>query len=95
MLPKQTELLVCSVDIGRSSATVGAPFVPLNDHTGHRPLIGVALFHSSDQCNERRRVTSVLPAGGKNTNWELGFRQSSFHRIARALRNQSYNALGL
>ena len=27
---------------------------------------------SSDQCNERRRVTSVLPTGGKNTNWELG-----------------------
>ena len=26
------------------------------------------------------------------TNWELGFRQSSFHRIARALRNQPYNA---
>ena len=30
-----------------------------------------------------------------NTIWELGFRQSSFHRIARALRNQPYNALGL
>ena len=82
-------------DIGRSSATVGAPFVPLNDHIGHRPLIGVALVPSSYRGNEWRRVTSVLPAGGKNTNWELGFRQSSFHRIARALRNQSYNALGL
>ena len=29
------------------------------------------------------------------TNWGLGFRQCSFHRIARALRNQPYNALGL
>ena len=50
---------------------------------------------SSDQCNERRRVKSALPAGGKNTIWKLGNRQSSFHGIARALRNQSYNALGL
>lgn len=24
--------------------------------------------------------------------WKLGFRQSSFHRIARVLRNQLYNA---
>ena len=29
------------------------------------------------------------------TDWELGFRQSSFHHIARALRNQPYNAFGL
>ena len=29
------------------------------------------------------------------TNWELGFRQCSFHRIARALRNQPYNAFRL
>ena len=29
------------------------------------------------------------------TVWELGFRQSSFRRIARALRNQPYNAFGL
>ena len=35
-----------------------------------------------------RRVT-------RYTSWELGFRQSSFHRIARALRNQSYNAFRL
>ena len=27
-----------------------------------------------------------------NTNWGLGFRQSSFHHIARALRNRPYNA---
>ena len=30
-----------------------------------------------------------------DTDWELGFKQSSFHRIARALRNQPYNAFGL
>ena len=30
-----------------------------------------------------------------DTDWELGFRQSSFHRIARALRNQPYNAFRL
>ena len=30
-----------------------------------------------------------------DTDWELGFRQSSFHHIARALRNQPYNAFGL
>jgi len=29
------------------------------------------------------------------TVWELGFRQSSFRRIARVLRNQPYNAFGL
>ena len=26
------------------------------------------------------------------TDWELGFKQSSFHHIARALRNRPYNA---
>ena len=26
------------------------------------------------------------------TSWELGFKQSSFHRIVRALRNRPYNA---
>ncbi len=30
-----------------------------------------------------------------NTFWELGFRQSSFRRIARALRNQPYNVFRL
>ena len=29
------------------------------------------------------------------TDWELGFRKSSFHHIARALRNQPYNAFRL
>ena len=29
------------------------------------------------------------------TDWELGFRQSSFHHVARALRNQPYNAFRL
>ena len=79
-------------DIRRPSATVGAPFVPLNDHIGHRPLTGGAPVTTTGQCNEWRRVTSVLPAGGNNTIWELGFRQSSFHRIARALRNRPYKA---
>ena len=52
-----------SFDIGRSSATVGAPFDPLNDRIGHRPLIGDAPVSASNQCNEWRRVTSVIPAG--------------------------------
>ena len=82
-------------DIGRSSATVGAPFVPLNDHIGHRLPIEGASATSTGQGNGQRRVTSVLPAGEVNTDWELGFRQSSFHRIARALRNQPYNAFRL
>ena len=47
------------------------------------------------QCNEWRRIASVLPAGAPDTIWELGFRQCSFHRIARALRNQPYNAFEL
>ena len=87
--------LLVIFDIGRSSATVGAPFVPLNDHIGHRLPIEGASATSTGQGNGQRRVTSVLPAGEVNTDWELGFRQSSFHRIARALRNQPYNAFRL
>ena len=66
-------------------------------HMGNPGLLGVfaVLACIRPPSCPLRRVTSVLPAGGKNTIWKLGFRQSSFHRIARALRNQSYNALGL
>ena len=56
---------------------------------------------NSDRCGSsassswRPLPLNLCPLAGKSSNWELGFRQSSLHRIARALRNQSYNALGL
>ena len=62
---------------------------PRIDRIGHRPLIEGAPVSATGQCNEWRRVTSVRPAG---VLWRLGFRQSSFHRIARVLRNRPYNA---
>ena len=36
---------------------------PCIDHIGHRPLIEGAPVPETGQCNEWRRVTSVLPAG--------------------------------
>ena len=39
--------------------------MPLYDLIGHCPLIGGASVAASDRCNERRRVTSVLPAGSE------------------------------
>jgi hypothetical protein len=38
-----------------------------------------------------RRITDVLPTGEPYTVWELGFKQYSFHHVARVLQNLSYN----
>ena len=82
-----------SFDIGRSSADCRCPVRPLE-------LTALVNAHSSEVHWTRQQASAMSGAGLQAlyrrvkayTSWELGFKQSSFHRIVRALRNRPYNA---
>ena len=66
-------------------------------------MTSLVIAHASE-VHRSQLLTDVMSGAGlqafyrrvpRNTNWELGFKQSSLHRIARALRNQPYNAFRL
>jgi len=64
-------------------------------------MTALAIVCSSELHRSQLQTNAMSSAGFQafyrrvtpNTNWELGFRQSSFHHIARALRNRPYNAI--
>ena len=63
----------------------------------------MVIAHSSEVYRSHLRTSAMSGVGLQafyrrvtaNTNRELGFKQSSFHRIARVLRSQPYNAFRL
>ncbi len=66
---------------------VGAPFAPLNDLIGHRLSDG-CFWQRIPYCHIPTSRSRHVGEGGQFHHWELGFKHSSLHHVARALRDR-------
>ncbi len=75
-----------------TSATIGGPFVSLNGAIPHRPSTRGSEPPPTWSCWGGGAAMSVVAAGDGLHRWELGFKQSSLHDIARVLRSDALHA---